>query len=184
MPRDPFVAQIAETCKNVFEAENTDPNAEEIAFALYKAELPPRWVEDVRDVLLRARDVLEEDGLVITPMSPNYYKEGLRELEEIDDDQARRCIPLGHGVRTEGLRLHRKTDKDDRIWRAWNLQSIKSGNGKVRKSEEKVLTLFKKRKLTGACAAAILNISHSLRQPENPELRQRVMEFLPPEGGA
>ena len=178
MAHDPFVTHIAETCKKLFKQGNTDPNDEEIAFALYKAKLPARWVEDIRNLLLRVRTILEEDGLEITPMNENYYTEGYRGLEQLADDEARRCIATGNGNRVKGLRLIGKTN-DDRIWQAAIQQSIKTGNGKVKKCEERVLSLFQKGKLTEARTASILQTSHTLRQLSNPELAQRVMEFVP-----
>lgn len=174
MIRDPFVTQLADTCKELFGKQNTDPNAKEIATALYDAELPDRWVEDIREHLLKVRDALEEDGLVIQLMSPDYYKSH-RESEDIADDEARRCIPLGK--RAEGIRLIGAVS-DDPYWKAGVEQSIKSGNGKVKKSEERVLAQFQNGKLTEASTATILKASQNQRQLENPKLAEKIIGYL------
>ena len=173
MIRDPFVTQLADTCKALFGKKNTDPNAKEIATALYDAELPERWVDDIRDHLLRVRDALEEDGLVIQLMSQDYYKSH-RESVDIADDEARRCIPLGkpaEGIRLVGI-------MNDPYWKAGVEQSIKSGNGKVKKSEERVLTQFQKGKLTEESTATLLRASQQQRQLENPILVEKIIGYL------
>jgi Ni,Fe-hydrogenase III large subunit len=176
-----YVAELAETVNNMFAAGIYDPSADEIARAHFPDRaLAGEIVESVRKRLPRVRNVLEQDyEHPVCLLSPTYYTR-FRKTPPINEAEARRCLPMGHGVRAAGIRLQTQGD-EDLIWQAMLSQDIASGAGKVRKAGDRTLTAVEEHRLEMPRAASLLKRAQKQAAPENLALASEVMKALPAE---
>lgn len=130
------VRRTAEAVLRLFERGRIDPSAAEIAREYYGDQIviSEGEVRAVQHRLLRIVRLFEqEQSFHVYALSSYYYEDlpGKRPKQPETEDQARRCLLLGRGVRAVGL--HKVVDPKDPIWRACIDQQGKSSAGSVKK---------------------------------------------------
>lgn len=122
------IESLAGTVSKLFGNGRTDPSGEEIADAHYGSR---RKVWAVRNQLIPVRDYMRDVAnpphSMIHLVSETYYDEFRLSLPTNRTD-ARRCLPIGRGKQSWGLRI--PIDIDDRIWLASIGQNYATAVGK------------------------------------------------------
>ncbi len=177
-----YVEELAQTTEKLFEKGVSDPSADEIAEEHFpERALGGEIVEGIRKRLAKIRDVLENElGHPVYLLSNTYYLR-YRHEPPTTEAEARRCLPLGQGVRPVGIRLQTEGDSD-LIWQAMVKQNLDSGAGKVKKSVDRTLEAWQENRLEKPRAAAILEGAARRALPSKPELAQEVRGALPAKG--
>lgn len=129
MPRENRTYAIAEAINSLFVAGNVDPSVAEIAHEHYGSTVIGKAeIGIVRRALPAARRVLEEEfDQIVYLVNASYYRRnrlgkfGANRKVPATSTDARKCLPLGHAVRAEGI--HLVTDGDDLIW----VESLRQG---------------------------------------------------------
>jgi len=120
---------LVEAVVSLVNSDNTDPSAEEIAQKYYgRKTLGDGALDDVRKKLPKIRKSLERDyGLQATLVNGRYY-ERYRNESCVTIHEGRRCLPVGRGLRTAGIKI---AGRGDFIFAAAIQRGIDSGAGKV-----------------------------------------------------
>lgn len=172
-----YIIELAETTTQLFARGLTDPSASEIAHQHFgDRTLGGEIVEGVRSRLGRVRRILAEDGLQLCPLGRTYYTR-FRKKPPATRAEARRCLPLGHGMQQEGL--HLLTGSDDLIWQEWLSLMGGSGAGALKRFTNETLRAVEAGKLGDSTARELLAEGYRLAQPEKPEIAARLMQALP-----
>jgi hypothetical protein len=173
-----YVLELASTVNLMFSKGINDPQASEIAHEHFgDRTLGGEIIEGVRKRLPRIRRVLEEDySYQICPLSRTYYTR-FRRRPPLTEAEARRCLPIGHAVRQEGL--YRLSGANDLIWNAWQRLHLNQGASKVKRRANAVLHAVAAGHLTDALAAEVLTDAAQHAVPDDRELAARVMQALP-----
>lgn len=173
-----YVEELAGTVMEMFANGDTDPSALEIAEAHFPDKtLGGEIIEGVRKRLGRVRDVLEETYEQPVHLTSRTYYIRFRDNPPKTQANARRCLPVGHGVKQEGLRL--QDGPDDLIWQAMLALNLAAGAGKVKKSVDRTADAVEDHRLSEEDARGILAEAGRRAQPRKPAIVQRVMEALP-----
>jgi hypothetical protein len=174
-----YVLELASTANQLFAEGLNDPQAAEIAHKHFgDRSLGGEIIEGVRKRLPRIRRVLSEDyGAETVPLSRTYYTRFRRQPPTTVAD-ARRCLPVGHGVRQEGL--YRLSGADDLIWSEWQQLQANTGARKVKHRYDIILGAVASGHLTPTMAAEALAEIAERAQPDDRELAARVLRALPP----
>jgi len=172
---DRLVTDLVDVAHALILEGTTDPRANELASKYYGSlAYSAGTVEDIRRKLARIRDELERKYKHQIYLVSSAYYPKFRKSPPITLAQARKCIPLGRGVRPEGLRLY-QVDGEDFIWKAMIDARFSTGNGAVKKAIEKVATSFSSGLLGQASARDILESARRQRQPEQQQVIERIM---------
>lgn len=176
-----YVLELASTVNLMFSKGINDPQASEIAHEHFgDRTLGGEIIEGVRKRLPRIRRALEEDySYQICPLSRTYYSR-FRRHAPLTEAEARRCLPIGHAVRQEGL--YRLAGADDLIWNAWQRLHLNQGASKMKRRADAVLHAVASGHLTDAAAAEVLTDAAQHARPNDRELAARVMQALPSPG--
>lgn len=180
MARDAdYILELASTVNLLFAAGINDPQASEIAHKHFADRtLGGEIIEGVRKRLPRIRRVLEEDyGHQVCPLGRTYYTR-FRRRPPLTRADARRCLPVGHGMRQEGL-YRLSGGSDELIWREWQSLNANSGWSKGKRTTDRLLQAVADGQLPESAAAELLADGLRHAQPDNPELAARVMRALP-----
>jgi hypothetical protein len=86
--------------------------------------------------------------------------------------EARRCLPLGYGVKAVGLRL--QTGETDLIWEAMVEQNLSSGGGKVKRTLDRTVEAVADARLAKPRAARLLARAQRRAAPANPALAGEI----------
>lgn len=180
MTRDKeYVHELGQTVHQLFSEGVTDPSAAEIAGAHFpERALGGEIVEGIRKRLGKVRDFLEENypEFPICLVSHTYYVR-YRDNLPTTTAEARRCLPVGHAVKQEGIRL--QSGEDDLIWQQAIALNLASGAGKMRKSANRALAAYGNQRLTEDDAARLLTEAQSRAQPDDPDTAEHLLEALP-----
>src|SRR4051794_7820835 len=168
MARDQYIIELAETAHKLFESGVTDPSATEIAEAHFEGKaLVGDIVESVRKRLHKVRTVLVEDyDQPVYLLSRTYYNRFRSNPPENESD-ARRCIPLGYGKPTQGIRLQTDGD-DDLIYQAAVAQGLSMGAGLARRGTNRVIGAVEDERLSRPRGGNMLHRAAKQAEPENP----------------
>jgi hypothetical protein len=174
-----YVIELGRTVHELFAEGNPDPSATEIAEANFPGRvLGGEIVEGVRKRLGKIRDFLEENysEFPVCLVSQTYYVR-FRENPPTTAAEARRCLPVGHGVKQAGIRM--QTGADDLIWQEAISLNLHSGAGKIRKSADRAINAYDNNRLSEADAARMLTEAQGRSQPGDPETAEHLLEALP-----
>lgn len=176
--RERYVIELAQTVNEMFERGDIDPSVEEIARAHFPDKaLAGEIIESIRKRLAKIRTLLEVDyDLPVCLLSPTYYTRFRASPPQTDAD-ARRCIPMGHGVRAEGVRLQQ--GDDDLIWEAMVRQNLAAGAGKLKKSADRTLDAVADGRVSEEHGGALLTDAQRRAAPEKPGLAEKITRELP-----
>lgn len=114
---------IAETVMQLFDSGNRDPNVAEIAKEYFgdKVVVGREELRIIRRALGPVRKLLDQEfDQVVYLVNAAYYRRprldrfGASRQIPASSADARKCLPLGQGVKAEGICL--VTDGDDLIW--------------------------------------------------------------------
>lgn len=180
MARDKeYVVELGLTVHELFAEGITDPSAAEIAEAHFPEKaLGGEIIEGVRKRLGKIRDFLEENypEFPVCLVSHTYYVRFRDNLPTTVTD-ARRCLPVGHGVKQEGIR--QQSGGDDLIWQEAIRLNLASGAGKMKKSADRAVRAFEGDRLDEADAARLLTEAQGRAQPDDPDTAEHLLEALP-----
>lgn len=137
MPIDNYNRELAETVTKMFSDGQIDPRAEEIAdFHFEHRAVGGEIIDGIRKRLPTILRLIEEIyELPASLVSEKYYVRFRGRFQNellplpLTEAEARKCIPVGHGVRTEGIRL--SSGENDLIYKAAVEQGLSTGVGKV-----------------------------------------------------
>jgi len=88
-------------------------------------------------------------------------------------------LPLGHGIRAEGICLSLNCD-DDMIWQAAIEQNMASGAGKLKKSIDRTLAALVAHQLSKERAASLLESGQKKAAPDQTKLAEQIQQKLLP----
>jgi hypothetical protein len=131
---DKYNRELAETVNKLFSEQKTDPRAEEIADTHFGGKaVGGEIIDGIRKRLPTINRIIEQDYEHLScVVSEKYYtlvRSGQLKLFEMTDAEAQKCLPIGHGNRSEGIRLC--TESNDVIYQAAVKQGLASGTGLV-----------------------------------------------------
>ena len=129
----PTLYRLTATVSKLFGDGTEDPNALEIVKAYRMAYPKDRvTIEGVLQQLIPIRNKLRDVPPCPYPMihlvSSTYYEE-FRDTPPTNRTDARRCLPVGYGKRSWGVRI--PMDIDDPIWLASIRQNYATSSGKA-----------------------------------------------------
>ena len=174
-----YVIELGQTVHQLFAAGVADPRAKEIAEAHFPGKaLGGEIIEGVRKKLGKIRDFLEKNypEIPVCLVSETYYHR-FRDTPPTTSAEARRCLPVGQGVRTEGIRM--QSGADDLIWQQHIALNLHSGAGKVKRSADRVVGAYGNARLQEADAARLLGEAQDWAQPDDPDTAEHLLEALP-----
>ncbi|MEK6277744.1 MAG: hypothetical protein AABM29_07020 [Actinomycetota bacterium] len=176
--REGYVVELAQTVNEMFTSGDIAPSAEDIAEAHFPNKaLAGEIIESVRKRLAKIRNILEEDyELPVCLLSATYYTR-FRDNPPQTDADARRCIPMGHGKSTAGIRLQQ--GDDDLIWEAMVRQNLAAGAGKLKKSTDRTLDAVTEGRLSQQHGGALITQAQRRAAPDQPGLAEKITEALP-----
>lgn len=179
--KDKYVQELAETVSKLFESGKTNPTAEDIAEANFPGRaLGGEIAEGVRKRLHQIRDVLFQDyDYLVCLLSRKYYAkhDGDGKVPPANLTEARKCIPVGAGVKTVGIHLF--SGDDDLIWQAAIQHNLATGGGKFKKSVDMTVDAVTDGQLEPATAGAMLREGQKRAEAERPTLVEDLVAELP-----
>jgi hypothetical protein len=177
--KDKYVQELAETASKLFEGGITNPTAEDIAEANFPGRaLGGEIAEGVRKRLHQIRDVLFEDyDYLVCLLSRKYYIKHESKEPPANLSEARKCIPVGAGVKTVGIHLF--SGDDDLIWQAAVQHNLATGGGKFKKSVDITVNAVSDGLLEAGTAGAMLREGQKRAEAESPALVEGLVAELP-----
>ena len=174
-----YVIELARTVNQLFADEFYDPSAEEISQAHFpERALGGEIIEGVRKRLPKIRQVLDEDFDQPVCLVNRVYFSRFRQELPTTEAEARRCLPIGHGMMAVGLHRHIGGDSD-LIWTASKGQNLGMGAGRFKKSGDEIVKAVADHRLSEPRAKTLLERGRKLAVLENPKLERKIMEELP-----
>jgi len=175
-----YIVALGRTVQRLFEAGVTDPSAQEIVEAYYGDDkiVSAAMVEDARKKLGRIRDFMEQNysEIPICLVSETYYVR-YRDTPPESPEEARRCLPVGQGVKASGIRAI--SGEGDLIWQQAIALNFASGAGKVKKSGDRTIRAVQGHKLSDEEAARLLVEPQERYQLEAPGVAADLIKALP-----
>lgn len=179
---DRYAVELAQTIHTMFANGNLDPAATEIAEEHFPGKaLGGEIIDGIRKRLPKVRHILEETFDHPAYLVSEAYYARFRDETPTTDADARRCLPLGQGVRSAGIRLNVDGD-DDLIFQVGLTHNLAAGSAKVKKSIDRTLNAVEDGRMSETNAATLLDRSRKRLAPEKPVLAEKVLEQLPAKG--
>lgn len=172
---------LTQAAVRLFDEGMTDPSAEEIAHAYYEGKLiGNETIEGVRKKLKMIRDLLVRDyGQSVYLVSRMYYTRfRATPADELTPTERRQCLPLGHGVKADGLRL--QTGTDDPLWHEWIELTLNNAAAKMKHGADRVVHGVDAGRVSERAAGELLVGAAEHARPEKPEIAARAMLSLQP----
>ena len=131
---DMYNRQLAETVNEMFAAGKTDPRAEEIAGTHFDGRaVGGEIIDGIRKRLPTISRIIEQDyehqACVVSEKYYTLFRSKQTKLFEMTDAEAQKCLPIGQGNRSEGIRLC--TESNDVIYQAAVNQGLAAGAGLI-----------------------------------------------------
>jgi len=175
---DKYNRELADTVNQMFGAGNTDPSADEIAEEHFGGKAVGGEVLDgIRKRLPKISRMVEQNyDHPVCVVSEAYYAR-FRNQPPQTDAEARKCIPVGQGVRSMGIRL--STGDNDLIYQAAIRQGLATGGAKVKKGIDRTVDATEDGRVPKPQAARLIKEVRSRTVPKRPAQLRKIMKALP-----
>lgn len=147
------VEDLATTAVILINEGNTDPNVDEIADAHWDSTITSVMRAELEDNLPRIKAEVEESYDEQVHLVNGRYYDRFRDRDDLTDAEARKCLPMGRGNASKGLRVPESSD--DPILQADRSQHTRAGIQKAAKHIKKATRALQTGDITAARAGKI-----------------------------
>lgn len=170
-----YVNALAVTVSELFAEGINDPSVEEIIKRYYKGipVLPSKGSLMTAHQIRSVRSILAEDGHQTCPLSPTYYRRFRHRLAKTQAD-AMRCLPVGSGNATVGMRRLVGSADEDIIWLTWQKVRETRSVAEYAKVRDETSSAVTAGRITFEQAELVFETSRQLLESALPEILNRV----------
>ncbi len=185
MSKDAYLQDLAATVEKMFGDNRTDPSAQEIAIEHFGTDVLGGEIYDgvCKRIKAICKVLGETYGLKVCIVNARYYlktakRPNYRDKPPETDAEARSCLPLGHGVKTFGVKLC--TGENDRIYQAAIGQGFASGGAKLKLNIDRTIEGYEAGNIPEEKAVPMINDARLKSTPEHLAEMEKIASLLKP----
>jgi hypothetical protein len=175
---DKYNRELADTVNQMFGSHRRDPSADEIAEVHFGGKaVGGEVIDGIRKRLPKISRLIEQNyEHLVCVVSETYYARFRNEPPQTDAD-ARKCIPVGQGVRSMGIRL--SAGENDLIYQSALRQGLATGGAKFKKGVDRTVEATTAGRVPRKRAARLLKEAQTIVAPKRPKELGKIMQELP-----
>jgi len=175
---DKYNRELADTVNRMFGGDTGDPSADEIAEVHFGGKaVGGEVIDGIRKRLPKISRIIEQNyEHLVCVVSEAYYARFRNEPPQTDAD-ARKCIPVGQGVRSMGIRL--SAGENDLIYQSAIRQGLATGGAKFKKGLDRTVEATTAGRVPKKRAARLLKDAQAILTPKRPAELGKIMRALP-----